>query len=61
MCNLSEAIMERGYERGLEQGIIKNLLSLVKKELLSVREAAQEAGMTQEEFETLMKDDNVQA
>ncbi len=68
MCNLSEAIMERGYgrgyerglEQGLEQGIIKNLLSLVKKGLLSVRDAAQEAGMTQEEFETLIKDSNVQ-
>ena len=64
MCNLSEAIMERGYgrgyEQGLEQGIIKNLLSLVKKGLLSVQDAAQEAGMTQDEFETLMEDDNVQ-
>ena len=60
MCNLSEAIMERGYEQGLEQGIIKNLLSLVKKGLLSVRDAAQEAGMTQEEFETLIKNGNVQ-
>ena len=56
MCNLSEAIAEKYMERGIEQGIIKNLVSLVKKGLLDVRDAAREANMKQEEFEALMED-----
>ena len=55
MCNLADAIEEKGLKRGIEQGIeqgtIQILSSLVRDNILSVEEAAKRAHMTVEEFE----------
>lgn len=58
MCNLSQTIAERaeikGYDKGFNKGeisgIMKTLATLVKKNRLSIAEAAEEANMTEEEF-----------
>ena len=54
MCNLSEAIAERaetrGEIKGEFKGVIKTLVALVKKNRLSIKEAAEEANMTEDEF-----------
>ncbi len=58
MCNLSDVIEERamkkGMEKGMEKGIIEGsfgtLVSLVKKGRLTEEEAAEELGITAEEF-----------
>lgn len=58
MCNLSQSIAERaeikGYDKGFNKGeisgIMKTLVTLVKKNRLSIAEAAEEANMTEEEF-----------
>lgn len=53
MCNLGEAILEQG----IEQGKFNMLCSLVKKHMLSAKEAAECAGLSEKEF--LEKMDNV--
>lgn len=54
MCNLSQTIAERaeikGFDKGFNKGIIETLIALVKKNRLSVTDAAEEANMTEEEF-----------
>lgn len=54
MCNLSQTIAERaeikGFDKGFNKGIIETLVALVKKNRLSVTDAAEEANMTEEEF-----------
>ena len=44
----------RGVEKGRAEGIFKTLYTLVKKKLLSLSAAAQEAGQSEEEFSTGM-------
>ena len=44
MCNLSERIEEKAIQKGMEQGELMQLVSLVKKGLLSLEIALQEAG-----------------
>jgi len=57
MCNLSDYIEEKGLEKGIEQGIAMGanhmLFKLVRKERLTLEEAAQEAGIALSEFEIL--------
>lgn len=54
LCNLSQSIAERaeikGYDKGFNKGTIETLVSLVKKNRLSITDAAEEANMTEEEF-----------
>lgn len=54
MCNLSQTIAKRaeikGFDKGFNKGIIETLVALVKKNRLSVTDAAEEANMTEEEF-----------
>lgn len=53
MCNLSDYIEEAGIQKGIQKGVYSTLFSLVKKERLTVDEAAQEAGVSAEEFTNL--------
>ena len=50
MCNLSQTIAERaeikGFDKGFNKGIIETLVALVKKNRLSVTDAAEEANFT---------------
>lgn len=54
MCNLSDLIEEKGIAKGITQGIeegkMSTLYDLVKKGMLSLQNAAESAGMTEEEF-----------
>ena len=51
MSGLGDAI----YEKGIEQGELKMLVSLVKNGLLNIRDASQTANMTEPEFMQLME------
>lgn len=63
MCNLSEAVEEKGIAKGIEQGIeqgikqgrLETLFSLVHDKVLKSEEAARRAGMSKEEFVRLME------
>ena len=46
---------EEGLKEGLKEGLMRTLIELVKDNLLSVKEAAKRADMSQEEFEKLLK------
>ena len=43
------------YEEGRAEGSVKTLIALVKKGKLTISEAAEEAEMTEKEFEELLK------
>ena len=47
--------LETGRREGLETGKLQQLLSLARKQLLPVKTAAQEAGMSEEQFLALLK------
>ena len=51
MCNLSAGILEKG----IEEGTLKTLFRLVKKGLISITAAAQEANMEPAAFEEKYK------
>lgn len=51
MCGLGESLENKGKE----EGALKTLVSLVKKGLLAIEEAADELGVTVEEFQKKMK------
>ena len=55
MCKVLEAREQRGEQRGIEIGKLQTLLSLVEDKLLSVKDAAQRANMSVEEFQGLLK------
>ena len=46
--------LEKGREIGRKEGMVDTLISLVEKGLLSVTDAAEEAEITEEEFEQRM-------
>ena len=46
---------EEGLEEGRAEGSVKTLIALVKKGKLTISEAAEEAEMTEKEFEELLK------
>ena len=50
MCDVLDRVEARGEARGIAKGIIDTLASLVKKGLLSLTDAAKEAGMTPDDF-----------
>ena len=41
---------KKGLEKGLAEGELVTLISLVRKNLLSVKDAADQAGMTEMDF-----------
>ena len=47
--------LETGRREGLETGKLQQLLSLTRKQLLPIKTAAQEAGMSEEQFLALLK------
>ena len=57
MCEVLDRVESRGMARGEARGKIlgvqSTLISLVKKNLLSIRDAASEAGMSEEAFKKL--------
>ena len=63
MCNLSERIEQRGIAKGIEQGIEqgiergteRTLFSLVKQGLLKLEDAANQMGLSGEDFGERMK------
>ena len=55
MCEVLDKIVARGEARGEIRGTQKTLVNLVKKNLLSIRDAALEAGMSEEAFKKLAK------
>lgn len=61
MCNLSEAIEERGVERGMRQGLERGSFiafsSLVRDGLLRTDEAARRMKMSEEDFAARMREE----
>lgn len=55
MCNLSEGVLEKGIQRGMEQGREITLVELVNDGTISLEEAAKKAGLTADEFREVMK------
>ncbi len=53
MCEVLDRIVAKGEARGEIRGTQKTLVNLVKKNLLSIRDAALEAGMSEEAFKKL--------
>ena len=51
MCEAIEGIRNDAKAEGLEEGVLKTLVGLVKKGLLTVAQAAEEANMSVPEFE----------
>ena len=54
LLELNDLAVEEGREEGLAEGQKKTLFSLVQKGRLSVSEAAEELGITEEEFQRLL-------
>ena len=55
MCNLSDAVEERGIKKGIEQGKLEMLISLVRDHVLSTKDAANRAEISDEEFVKLIE------
>ena len=59
VCQAVEDMMktreQKGWQQGERQGILNTLIRLVRKGLLSVADAASEAGLSCEAFEQQMK------
>ena len=60
MCEFFDKLENIGFEKGIEKGIEKGKISalseLVKKKILSLKQAAEEMGMTVANFEIAMKE-----
>ena len=52
----SEKIARENYSRGIAQGTINTLVSLVQSGLLELKDAAREAGLSVEDFADKMKE-----
>ena len=52
--------MQKGIEKGIEQGRIHALIDLVNDGVLTIEKAAGKAGMSVEEFRNVMKNANTQ-
>ena len=69
MCNLGEGLVIESYYDGVEKGkaegraekAFDTLISLVRKGLLSVSDAAEEAEVTEEEFMQKMNTESLAA
>ena len=69
MCNLSQGVKAEGREEGIgigrEEGIgigeMRMLIKQVRKGRVTVEEAAEDAGMTVEEFKKVMENTPLQA
>jgi len=55
VCNISDVILEEGYERGIEKGRIETLAKLVRENIISLEIAAEQASLSIVEFEKIVK------
>ena len=46
--------IEKGRQQGIEQGRLRMLIELVKQEIVSVKDAVNQSGMSEEEFKKLL-------
>jgi len=51
-----ELFKEDGRKEGRKEGILDTLISLVNKGLLSIKDAAEQAGMTESAFQQMMRE-----
>ena len=61
MCNLSQGVKAEGREEGINIGEMRMLVKQVRKGRVTIEEAAEDAGMTVEEFKKVMKNTPLQA
>ena len=55
MCNLSQGVKAEGREEGINIGEMRMLVKLVRKGRVTIEEAAEDAGMTVEEFKKVLE------
>lgn len=55
MCNLSEAILEEGVEKGLEKGRFLQLYELVNAKTITLEQASKSLNMTTDQFTSKLK------
>ena len=55
MCNLSQGVKAEGREEGINIGEMRMLVKQVRKGRVTIEEAAEDAGMTVEEFKKVME------
>lgn len=56
MCNVAQALEEKGIEKGIEKGKYITLYALYKSKKISLMDAAEEASMTADEFLAIAKE-----
>ena len=61
MCNLSQGVKAEGREEGINIGEMRMLVKQVRKGRVTIEEAAEDAGMTVEEFKKVMEKTPLQA
>ena len=61
MCNLSQGVKAEGREEGINIGEMRMLVKQVRKGRVTIEEAAEDAGMTVEEFKKVMENTPLQA
>ena len=55
MCNLSQGVKAEGREEGISIGEMRMLVKQVRKGRVTIEEAAEDAGMTVEEFKKILE------
>ena len=55
MCNLSQGVKAEGREEGINIGEMRMLVKLVRKDRVTIEEAAKDAEMTVEEFKKVLE------
>ena len=56
MCKGLEELRAEGRAEGIAEGTLKTLVALVQKELLTMKDAAEQAGMTERDFQKKMQE-----
>lgn len=59
MCNLSEAIEEKGIEKGMEKGQYLQLYELIQSNDITLERAAEKKNITVEKFQEKLKEYNL--
>ena len=61
MCNLSQGVKAEGRDEGINIGEMRMLVKQVRKGRVTIEEAAEDAGMTVEEFKKILENTPLQA